>query len=124
MAEWSGEPAYKQLAEDLRSSIADGRLPVGSKLPSISDLMHQYDVSITVVRMALSALRSEGLIESHQGKGAFVLSRTASGGTTTGRSAEYAEIIKHLDAVQERLERLDDRISRLEKASRGRAGGA
>jgi DNA-binding GntR family transcriptional regulator len=48
-------------------------MKVGDRLPSIAELMRQYGVSITVVRMALSELRGEGLIATHQGKGAFVL---------------------------------------------------
>lgn len=73
MAEWSGQPAYKQVADELRRRIRDGRLPVGEQLPSIASLMDEFKVSITVVRMALGELRSAGLIATHQGKGAFVL---------------------------------------------------
>src|SRR5437773_2228360 len=99
MTDWSGEPAYKQVADDLRARIRDGRLPVDSQLPSLADLMRQYEVSITVVRMALRELRGEGIISTHQGKGSFVRSRPADAeGTET--SAEFRAIMEQLDVVQ------------------------
>jgi DNA-binding GntR family transcriptional regulator len=75
MVEFSGRPAYLQIADDLRDRILSGDLAAGDKLPSESDLMRDYDVSRTVPKMAINVLRSEGLITSHPGKGSFV--RTA-----------------------------------------------
>ena len=75
MVEFSGRPAYLQIADDLRERILSGQLGAGDKLPSESDLMRDYDMSRTVAKMAINVLRSEGLITSHPGKGSFV--RTA-----------------------------------------------
>src|SRR5918998_5034335 len=72
MVEFSGRPAYLQIADDLRERILSGQLAAGQKLPSESDLMRDYDMSRTVAKMAIGVLRSEGLITSHPGKGSFV----------------------------------------------------
>jgi len=72
MVEFSGRPAYLQIADDLRDRILSGDLAAGEQLPSESDLMRDYDVSRTVPKMAINVLRSEGLITSHPGKGSFV----------------------------------------------------
>jgi len=72
MVEFSGRPAYLQIADDLRDRILSGTLAAGDKLPSESDLMRDYDMSRTVAKMAINVLRSEGLITSHPGKGSFV----------------------------------------------------
>lgn len=120
MAQWTGQPAYKQVAEDLRARIRDGRLEVGAQLPSISDLMHQYEVSITVVRMALSELRSEGLVDSHQGKGSFVRSKPSGKVDAPAPSPEFEAIMQHLDQVHDDVRRLDDRLDQLEKLVRGK----
>ena len=72
MVEFSGRPAYLQIADDLRELILSGQLAAGDKLPSQSDLMRDYDMSRTVAKMAINVLRSEGLITSHPGKGSFV----------------------------------------------------
>lgn len=69
---WTGKPAYVQIAADYRDKILSGALPPGTKLPSESQLLAQYDVSRQVIKMALNVLRTEGLILGHQGKGNFV----------------------------------------------------
>lgn len=57
----------------LKSRILDGSLPPGTKLPSEAELIEEYAVSRTVVREAVTRLRAEGLIETFQGRGSFVL---------------------------------------------------
>jgi DNA-binding FadR family transcriptional regulator len=64
----------KRLSEELRRSILSGDIKVGEKLPSESRLTQLHDVSRTVVREAIAALRSDGLVEAHQGAGVFVIS--------------------------------------------------
>ena len=44
----------------------------GSQPPSCEALMRKYEVSITVVRSAVRELKTEGLVYTYQGKGAFV----------------------------------------------------
>ena len=62
------EEAVDQLAAEIRG----GRLPPGSRLPTEQTLMSLLGVSRTVVREAIAALRSEGLVVTRQGSGAFV----------------------------------------------------
>jgi len=64
----------EQLAESLAVSIREGNLPPGQRLPTESALMARFGVSRTVVREALSRLKTLGLVESRQGSGAFVKS--------------------------------------------------
>jgi len=56
----------------LREDIINGKYEPGKQLPAGKDLSESFGVSITVVREALSRLKSDGLIASHQGKGVFV----------------------------------------------------
>lgn len=67
-----GRPAYAHLAESLRGAIADGTYPVGSRLPSTSQLTAHHGVSLTTARRALEVLRHEGLVIGQQGAGVFV----------------------------------------------------
>ncbi len=62
----------EQLADALVVSIRDGQLPTGQRLPTESALVQRFGVSRTVVREAMSRLKTMGLIESRQGSGAFV----------------------------------------------------
>ena len=58
----------------LKDRILSGDLSPGSKLPSESRLIADYEVSRTVAREAVSRLQAEGLVETFQGRGSFVLS--------------------------------------------------
>ncbi|WP_209428060.1 GntR family transcriptional regulator [Pararhodobacter sp. SW119] len=65
-------PRYEQIADELASEIAEGRIAARMKLPSEHALMRIFDVSRVTVRSALSLLDRRGLIESRQGAGHFV----------------------------------------------------
>lgn len=119
MAEWTGRPAYVQVANDLRAAIRSGRYPPGGQLPSYEALMRKYEVSITVVRSAVRELRSEGLVQTHQGKGAFVrdpLPETIEAGETVERSEAFETVMAEIRALHEEFDRFDERLSRLERA--------
>lgn len=61
-----------QVADVMATKIRAGRLTAGDKLPTEATLVDQFSVSRTVVREALSRLKSLGLVESRQGSGVFV----------------------------------------------------
>ncbi|MCQ4081306.1 GntR family transcriptional regulator [Streptomyces sp. RB6PN25] len=67
-----GRPAYQRVADDLRSQIASGALPVGGPLPSTVQLVERYKASTTVVRAAIKELRNEGLVYGQPGKAVYV----------------------------------------------------
>ena len=58
--------------EKIRSSLLEGTVPVGGRMPTETDLSRLYNVSRPVVREALARLRAEGTIESRRGSGTFV----------------------------------------------------
>lgn len=68
-----GQPAYRQVADDLRRLIAAGDLSVGEPIPSTTQLRQQYSVSVTVVRAAIGELRTEGLLRGQPGKAVYVV---------------------------------------------------
>ncbi|EHK63799.1 FadR/GntR family transcriptional regulator [Achromobacter arsenitoxydans] len=70
----------EQVARQLASEIADGVHPVGAKLPAGRVLAEQYGVSAAVIREATERLRAQGLIQSRQGSGSTVVSRTGAQG--------------------------------------------
>ncbi|MFI5913743.1 GntR family transcriptional regulator [Dactylosporangium sp. NPDC051541] len=68
----TGQPAYQQIADDLRRKIVDGTYPVGEPIPSTTTLMAHYNGSITVVRAAIRDLQNEGVLIGQPGKGVYV----------------------------------------------------
>jgi GntR family transcriptional regulator, transcriptional repressor for pyruvate dehydrogenase complex len=62
----------QELTQRLAAEILSGRLQPGARLPTEKDLSLATGVSRTVVREAVAALRADGLVATHQGRGAFV----------------------------------------------------
>ena len=65
-------PKYLRIRDSLMDRILSLDLKRGDKLPSENDLVRQFGVSRVTVRQALEALRTEGIVESHHGKGWFL----------------------------------------------------
>jgi GntR family transcriptional repressor for pyruvate dehydrogenase complex len=63
---------YQEIARQVKSMIAEGRLKGGDRLPPERDLADKFVVSRTSVREALRALESLGLVEIRPGEGTFV----------------------------------------------------
>jgi GntR family transcriptional regulator, transcriptional repressor for pyruvate dehydrogenase complex len=61
-----------RVTESLMRKIVGEELPAGTQLPSEQVLAQSFGVSRTVIREAISRLKSEGLVDSRQGRGAFV----------------------------------------------------
>lgn len=68
----AGDRLSVQVAQQLAAEIREGRLVPGDKLPTEARLVEQFQVSRTVVREALSRLKSLGLVESRQGSGVYI----------------------------------------------------
>ena len=67
------------LTAALRAGVADGRLPIGTRLPSSRGLAEQLDVSRGVVVEAYQRLADEGLVGGRRGAGTTVLATTPPG---------------------------------------------
>lgn len=59
----------QRLAEQLRSGV----YPINSRLPTEKAMSEEFGISRTIVREAISRLKSEGLVETRQGSGTVVL---------------------------------------------------
>jgi GntR family transcriptional repressor for pyruvate dehydrogenase complex len=55
--------------------VNGGDFKPGSRLPPEQKMAHRFGVSRTVIREAVSRLKSEGLVEARQGSGVFVRER-------------------------------------------------
>lgn len=66
-------PKYLRIADALRAQIQAGQLKAGDRLPAESVLKDDYRVSLLTLRQAVGVLRAEGLLQSRQGIGTFVV---------------------------------------------------
>jgi GntR family transcriptional repressor for pyruvate dehydrogenase complex len=81
----------------LMRQVRGGLYPVNARLPPEPVLAQQFGVSRTVIREAVSRLKSEGLVETRQGSGTVVLGPNA--GNTFRIATAGGEL--HARAVQE-----------------------
>ncbi len=68
----SSIPLQRQLTDQLRAAILDGRLPAGTRLSSTRALAESAGVSRNVVVAAFDELYAEGYVEGRHGSGTFV----------------------------------------------------
>lgn len=64
---------YLQLADILRGRIASGEVEIGRRIPSMTEIEQQYDLSRNTIKKAFDVLKSEGLVEAEPGRGLFVV---------------------------------------------------
>src|SRR5438477_3745786 len=95
-----GGSLVMQVGESLRRAIATGKYGPGAKLPSEVELTETHGVSRTVVREAVAALRSDGLVDVRQGAGIFVIAPEAAS-ASAGR-VESARVYSDLEVLEVR----------------------
>jgi len=71
----SGVALWRQIADRIRVSIADGEFAETGMLPPAADLAARFGVNRHTVRAALAFLAEEGLVESIQGHGTLIVGK-------------------------------------------------
>jgi GntR family transcriptional regulator len=66
------KPQYIQIAEELRTRIADRTYPAGTPLPSEQRLADELGVSRVTINKALTLLRASGDVKVRRGAGTYV----------------------------------------------------
>ncbi|WP_232485719.1 GntR family transcriptional regulator [Streptomyces fildesensis] len=70
-------PPYRQIAAQLRERIVDGSIPVGRRIPSLVEMEQQYGVARDTLRKAVQVLKEEGLVQTVNGMGIYVIEAPA-----------------------------------------------
>jgi len=105
-------PRYRQIADDLRARMESGEYPPDSRLPSVAELMDRYGVALATMNAAIRVLRSEGRIETEQGKGTFARKPREAEPTP-----EYRELAAQLRLLGERMDAAEAWMARQEDRS-------
>ncbi|MFD5831723.1 PLP-dependent aminotransferase family protein [Lentzea sp. NPDC060358] len=71
------------LVTAMKLLVADGRLPVGTRLPSERELTEVLPVSRTTITAAFDQLRAEGVVQSRRGAGSWISGPVGAGGGIT-----------------------------------------
>jgi GntR family transcriptional regulator len=68
----SGVPYYRQIIEQVKHAIAQGRLAPGDQLPTVRQLAVDLSVNPNTVIRGYRELEIEGVLDTQQGSGTFV----------------------------------------------------
>ncbi|NJB70207.1 DNA-binding transcriptional regulator YhcF (GntR family) [Saonia flava] len=71
--EESKVPKYKQIIDSILSAIENGKIKLDDRLPSVNDLLIEFDISRDTVVKAYNHLKKNKIIDSIPGKGFYVI---------------------------------------------------
>ena len=71
----SDVPIFRQIVEQIRAAITGGKVRTGDPLPSVRGLASELVINHNTVAKAYAQLTRDGIIESQQGRGYFVVQR-------------------------------------------------
>lgn len=119
--------ASSDIIHALRTDIASGRLPLGARLPTETDLAAHYGVSKPTIREAIRSLDTLGMVEVRHGSGTYVRADSTFLVMTALQTAMQIERTTILDALAVRevlgvqsarwaaVRRSDDELAGLEE---------
>jgi DNA-binding GntR family transcriptional regulator len=105
-------PRYRQIAGELRARIRTGQYAPGDRLPSLAELVADYDVTVGTATKAIGVLKDEGLARKEQGKGTFVSDQLPE----EARS-ESEQMRADIEALREKVAQLERRFNIHEDAT-------
>jgi DNA-binding transcriptional regulator YhcF (GntR family) len=68
----AARPLFDQLRSQIIEAVRDGRLPPGTRLPTVRELAGQLNLAVNTVARAYRELESSGILETRGRFGTFV----------------------------------------------------
>jgi DNA-binding transcriptional regulator YhcF (GntR family) len=87
--EAAGIAPHEQLRSQVAAQVTDGRLPAGTKLPTVRRLAADLGLAVNTVARAYRELEADGVVVTHGRAGTFVSSGVLAGGTALDLASEY-----------------------------------
>lgn len=72
ISEYSKVPKYKQIINSIFAVIENGDVRIGDKLPSVNELLIEFDISRDTIVRAYDYLKQRSIIDSVPGKGYYI----------------------------------------------------
>ena len=72
-------PPFEQLRTQVARRVSDGRLPAGTRLPTVRQLATDLGLAANTVARAYKELEADGVLETEGRRGTFVRSRAVAG---------------------------------------------
>ncbi len=91
-------PIYRQLVDQIRAAVRQGRLTAGQKLPTVQEVSTDLGIAVGTIKRAYDELEREGMVEKVQGRGTFICYRPQDMGSRKDQA---------MAAIDEMLDRLE-----------------
>lgn len=107
----AGEDApYEQLRRQIAGQIASGRLPAGTRLPTVRALAEELHLAVNTVAKTYRALEGDGVVVTEGRRGTFVRSgAVADDARAATAAATYVATTRRLGLGLTEAQRLVDR---------------
>jgi DNA-binding transcriptional regulator YhcF (GntR family) len=86
----SGIAPYEQVRVQLATRIGDGRLPAGTRLPTVRALAADLGLAVNTVARAYKELEADGLVATEGRRGTRVTGRVSTPAAVRDAAAELA----------------------------------
>lgn len=92
----AANPLFDQLRTQLIDGIRDGRLPPGTRLPTVRELAGQLGLAVNTVARAYRELETAGIVETRGRFGSFVARADPADAAMAAAAHTYAQTARTL----------------------------
>src|SRR5438105_13620924 len=87
-------PIYAQLDRAIRTAIATGKMPIGTRLPTVRQMAVDLAVNANTVAKVYAQLERDGVLETQRGVGTFVRERSSPEASRSHRDRELRQLTR------------------------------
>ena len=92
----TASPIFEQLRVGVIDAVRDGRLPPGTRLPTVRDLAGELGLAVNTVARAYRELETAGIVETRGRQGTFVARRDPTDTAMAAAAQVYADAARAL----------------------------
>ncbi|MCG5430820.1 GntR family transcriptional regulator [Mycobacterium sp. MYCO198283] len=97
----ASNPPFDQLRTAIIDAVRDGRLPAGTRLPTVRELAAQAQVAVNTVARAYRELEAAGVVETRGRLGTFVAAADPAEHTMAEAARVFADTARALGLRRE-----------------------
>ncbi|MCB0924471.1 MAG: GntR family transcriptional regulator [Mycobacterium sp.] len=98
----SGAPPFDQVRRVITAAVHDGRLPAGTRLPTVRELAATLGLAVNTVARAYRELETAGVVETRGRRGTFVACSNPTDVRMTAAARAYADTARSLGLDRDR----------------------
>lgn len=73
MIQWEPKHRWEEVADEVRQRILSGQYPPRTAIPSVSQLMQEYEIGRNTALHVIRALAEQGLVVARRSMGTYVV---------------------------------------------------